>query len=91
MKLYKNIILLTLENRENMVYKNVSKYGLYECLKHIELYSSLKGRSGNIISYCYETILQLMYPIIPSLASYLLKLKFNNEIEIPKILSQKKR
>jgi leucyl-tRNA synthetase len=80
--------ILCLESHENMIYRDVLKYGFYENLKLIELYSGLKGNNNKIVLYLYKTILQLVYPIIPSLASYLLKLKFNNEIAIPEIFTE---
>lgn len=78
-------VRLTLESHQNMVYRDVVKYGFYENLKLIELYSSLKGRNAALVSYGYKTILQLMYPIIPSLSNYLLKLKFGGELKIPEV------
>jgi leucyl-tRNA synthetase len=53
-----------------MIYRDVLKYGFYENLKLIELYSGLKGNNSKIVLYLYKTILQLVYPIIPLLASY---------------------
>lgn len=83
----KNIVMC-LESHESMVYRDVLKYGFYENLRLIELYNILKGNNKKLISYFYKTILQLMYPIIPSLSSYLINLKFNSEIAIPKILNE---
>lgn len=76
-------IRFTLESHQNLVYRDVLKYGFYENLRLIELYSSLKGRNSALVSYGYKTILQLMYPIIPSLSNYLIKLKFGGELRIP--------
>jgi len=66
-----------------MIYKDALKYGFYENLKLIELYSSLKGKNDLVTRYCYKTVLQLIYPIVPGLSKYLLDLKFNGEIKMP--------
>lgn len=73
-----------LKSHENMIYRDVLKYGFYETMRLIELYTTLKGKSTTLINYGYKTVLSLMYPIIPSLVTYLIKLKFKNDLSIPK-------
>ncbi|KAM0681251.1 cytosolic leucyl tRNA synthetase [Glugoides intestinalis] len=73
-----------LKSHENMIYRDVLKYGFYETLRVIELYTTLKGTSATLINYGYKTLLSLIYPIVPSLVTYLIKLKFKNDISIPK-------
>ena len=76
-------INLCLESHENMVYRDVLKYGFYENIRLIEFYSILNGKNASYIGHGYKTILSLMYPIIPSLATYLINLKFNSKLELP--------
>lgn len=78
-------ISLCLESHENMIYRDVLKYGFYENLRLIEFYIILNGKNNAFISYGYKTMLSLMYPIIPSLSKYLINLKFDGKLEIPKI------
>ena len=75
----------TLEAYDNLTYRDVLKYGFYENLHLIELYSALGGDDNTLVFYAYKTIMQLLYPIIPSLSTYLIKLKFNGEFSIPRI------
>lgn len=77
-------IRAVLSGYQKMVYRDVVKYGFHENLRLMELYSILKGKNDALISYGYKTVLQLMYPVIPSLSNYLLKLKFNGQLNIPK-------
>jgi len=77
-------IKLALQSHENMIYRDVLKYAFYENLRLIELYTALKGTNPGIVAYGYKTMLQLVYPIIPSLANYLLKLKFDSDLSVPK-------
>lgn len=78
-------IRLTIESYENMVFRDVLKYGFYENLRIIELYGILNGSNQTLIKYGYKTVLSLMYPIIPSLSTYLIRLKFDGVMSLPKI------
>lgn len=78
-------IRLTIESYENMIFRDVLKYGFYENLRIIELYSILNGNNSTLIKYGYNTVVSLMYPIVPSLCTYLIKLKFDGVISLPKI------
>lgn len=81
-------IQLALESHENMIYRDVLKYGFYENIRVIETYYILKGNNNKVLGYGYKSILQLLYPIIPSFSNYFLKTKFKNEIAIPKIFRE---
>lgn len=73
-----------LKSHEKMVFRDVVKYGFHECINLMELYRSLGGCNSTLVNLGYRTILSLMYPIVPSLANYLLKLKFQGDLSIPK-------
>lgn len=77
-----------LKGHENMVYRDVVKYGFHENINLIELYRVLKGSNPLMANVGYRTVLSLMYPIIPSLATYLIKLKFHGDFSIAKPLRE---
>jgi len=72
----------TLKAHETMIYRDVLKYGFYENIRLIELYKTLNGSDQRLICFGYKTILSLLYPIIPSLSNYLIKLKFNGDFSV---------
>lgn len=76
-------IALCLESHENMIYRDVLKYGFYENTRLLELYTILSGSNSSFINYGYKAMVSLIYPIVPSLANYLANLKFGGKLEIP--------
>lgn len=75
-----------IKSHENMVYRDVMKYGFHENINLLELYKLLGGCNNSLINLGYKAIISLMYPIIPSLGNYLLKIKFNGDISLPTVL-----
>lgn len=82
-------IKLCLDSHENMIYRDVLKYGFYENIRLLEFYSILNGSNPSFIGYGYKTILSLVYPIIPSLVNYLVNLKFDGKLELPLVCETK--
>lgn len=77
-------IRATIEAYDSMTFRDVVKFAFYESLYLVELYQSLGGKSKQLVSLAYKTILQLIYPLVPSLSLYLLRLKFDGELSLPK-------
>lgn len=84
-----NNINETLKAHEAIFYRDVLKYGFHENLHLIELYKTLGGSNQALVNFGYKTILSLMYPIIPSLANYLIKLKFDGDFSIAQPCTEK--
>ncbi|KAL6122171.1 leucine--tRNA [Nucleospora cyclopteri] len=82
--IYKNT-KLSIEAYENIIYRDVLKYAFYDNLKAIEMYEILGGRNTTIINYAYKCIVQLMYPIIPSIGRYLIE-KTGGQLILPEKL-----
>lgn len=68
---------------ESMAFRDVVKYAFYENIHAIEQYICMGGDSKELIFYAYRNILQLIYPIVPSLSKYALDLKFNGAVALP--------
>ncbi|ORD99735.1 SYLC [Hepatospora eriocheir] len=75
----------TLKSYESINFKDVIKYGFYENLSAIENYEIMSNKINHqLINYSYRTLIQLMYPVIPSLSRYLLQL-MNCSVELPRM------
>ncbi|ADM11627.1 leucyl-tRNA synthetase [Encephalitozoon intestinalis ATCC 50506] len=68
---------------EDMVYRDVVKYGFYEMIHAKEMYHILKGTNEEIVFLLYKTMTQLLYPIIPSLARHLIETYFHSSFLLP--------
>lgn len=66
-----------------LVFRDVVKYAFFENLHLIEQYSLHGGCNAAVTAYAYRTLVQLIYPITPSLSTYLLELKFGGDVSMP--------
>lgn len=76
-------ISLAIQAHENMVYRDVVKYGFYEMVHAKETYQILGGTDNRIVYVVYRAMTQLLYPIIPSLARHLIGTYFQSEFSLP--------
>lgn len=81
-------IRLAVAAYESMAFRDVLKYGFFELTHSIELYLALSGASSELLCYAYRTILQLIYPIVPSLSRPLLSAAFSGQLELPRPATQ---
>ncbi|WEL38777.1 leucyl-tRNA synthetase [Encephalitozoon hellem] len=68
---------------EDMVYRDVVKYGFYEMIHAKEMYHILGGTNDEIVFLLYKSMTQLLYPIIPSLARHLIETYFHSSFSLP--------
>lgn len=80
-------VSLALHAHENMVYRDVVKYGFYEMIHAKEMYLILKGTNDHIVFLLYKAMTQLLYPIIPSLARHLILTYFDSDFSLPATLT----
>lgn len=66
-----------------MVFRDAVKFAFYENLHLIEQYACLGGTNRTLVAYAYRTIVQLCYPLTPSLCKYLADLKFGGRLSLP--------
>ncbi|KMV65924.1 leucyl-tRNA synthetase [Encephalitozoon cuniculi EcunIII-L] len=68
---------------EDMTYRDVVKYGFYEMVHAKEMYHILGGTNNEILFLLCKAMTQLLYPIIPSLARYLIETYFYSNFSLP--------
>lgn len=73
----------TARAHEDMMYRDVVKYGFYEMIHAKEMYQILGGSDDEIVFLLYKTMTQLLYPIIPSLARHLIGKYFHSSFSFP--------
>ncbi|KAI4291390.1 leucyl-tRNA synthetase [Pancytospora philotis] len=68
---------------EAMTFRDTVKYAFYESLHLFEQYAAVGGASKALVAFGYKTMLQLIYPIVPSLVKYLIDTKFDGDLSLP--------
>lgn len=79
----------TFTSYENIVYRDVIKYGFYNNLDTIETYEMFGGSNNNLKHWAYYNMMKQLYPVIPSLARYFLNEVLTDiSIEFKNIINQ---
>lgn len=79
----------TFTSYENIVYRDVIKYGFYNNLDTIETYEMFGGSNSNLKHWAYYNMMKQLYPVIPSLARYFLNEVLTDiSIEFKNIINQ---
>ncbi|KAI5149010.1 leucyl-tRNA synthetase [Enteropsectra breve] len=68
---------------DEMQFRDVVKFGFYEITHHMEIFTSLGGDDHDLLFYMNKCALQLLYPIIPSLAGSLIDCYFGGDLSFP--------
>ncbi|KAH9411301.1 putative tRNA synthetase class I [Ordospora pajunii] len=75
----------TIRAHEEMMYRDVVKYGFYEMIHAKEMYHILGGKSASLVILLYKSISQLLYPITPSLSRHLIATYFDSDFSLPPV------
>ncbi|KAM0671654.1 hypothetical protein OCOL_001447 [Ordospora colligata] len=78
-------VSFTIRAHEEMMYRDVVKYGFYEMIHAKEMYHILGGNNISLVILLYKSISQLLYPITPSLSRHLIATYFDSEFSLPPV------